>query len=337
MDGTSVTGGGAAGTRAEPAVSVVVVNYNAGHELVECIETVHAQRFARNIEVVVVDNGSTDNSLLLAQDRFGEMHVIENRANHGFAAAFNQGVRATTGAYVLCLNFDVRLDPDFLVEAVRALESDPNAGSATGKLHKYRTEDHTVLDSAGITFYQMFASDRGENKKDVGQYDRPEHVFGASGAAALYRREMLDDVKIGDEVFDEDFFQFVEDVDLAWRALKAGWTCLYAPKATAVHHRGATRRQSKDLRTQYYALGYRNRYLTILKNLDRTIYKAHRGAIRRAETRNFGRVWSRYGARVALGSVWGALRLYRAMKVKRAAARDKVRAEPVAIERYLYV
>jgi GT2 family glycosyltransferase len=334
MGETAVKGGGVA---REPAVAVVVVNYNAGPELVECLETVHAQRFPRDVEVVVVDNASTDNSLLLAQDRFGEMAVIENRRNHGFAAAFNQGVRATRAPYVLSLNFDVRLDPAFLAEAVRAIESDPAAGSVAPKLHKFRGEDHAVLDSAGITFFQMFPADRGENKRDVGQYDRPEPVFGASGAAALYRREMLDDVRVGEDYFDEDFFQVVEDVDLAWRARKAGWTCLYAPKATALHRRGTTRKGSPARRAEYYVLGNRNRYLAIVKNLDRATYDAHRDAIRRAEARNFGRVWKHYGARVALASAWGALRLYPAMKAKRAAIAAKTRVPAVAVERFLYV
>jgi GT2 family glycosyltransferase len=334
MDGTIVKGGGVA---VEPAVAVVVVNFNAGPELVECLETVHAQRFPRDVEVVVVDNASTDTSLLLAQDRFGELAVIENRRNHGFAAAFNQGVRATRAPYVLSLNFDVRLDPGFLAEAVRAIESDPAAGSVAGKLHKFRGEDHAVLDSTGITFFQMFPADRGENKRDVGQYDRPEPVFGASGAAALYRREMLEDTRIGDDYFDEDFFQVVEDVDLAWRAQKAGWKCLYAPKATALHRRGTTRKGSPERRAEYHILGNRNRYLTIVKNLDRAIYDAHGGAIRRAEVRNIGRIWKHNGPAVAWASVWGALRLYRAARAKRAAVAAKTRVPAAMIERFLYL
>ena len=321
----------------EVDVSVVIVNYNAGGELIDCLETVRAQRFGRNYEILVVDNASKDNSLLMAQDRFGEVRVIENDENRGYAAALNQGIKATSGTFVLALNFDVRLDPDYLDEIVRAIESDPQVGSATGKLLKYRTGDYAVLDSTGINFYQMFPTDRGENKKDIGQYELPESMFGPSGAAALYRREMLEDVRIGEECFDEDFFQFVEDVDLAWRAQTAGWKCLYHSGATAVHKRGATRRRSKKLQAQYYKLGYRNRYLTIIKNLHRSIYRGHRKVIRRAETRNFLRVWKRYGFATAAGSVIGALRLYRKMKTKRRAVQAKTRVEPVQIERFIYV
>ena len=158
-------------------------------------------------------------------------------------------------------------------------------GMVSGKLYKkFEYGTSKILDTTGIVMNYMFPSDRGENNLDNGEYNKCEYIFGASGAAPLYRKEMLEDIKVGDEYFDEDFFIYVEDVDLSWRAQLYGWKCIYTPYAIAYHERGATRVADKQIKKSYYALGYRNRYLAILKNgLLLNIFQ-HLGSVALRET-----------------------------------------------------
>jgi GT2 family glycosyltransferase len=319
-----------------PAVSVLVVNYNAGDELVECLETVRAQRYDRPVEFVVVDNASADDSLARARERFPDLIVVANKENAGYARAMNQALAASRGPVVLALNFDVRLEPDFLAEAVRGIESDPRIGSVSGKLVRQWDEDVRLIDSAGISFHHMFPTDRGQGKRDIGQYDHPEEIFGASGAAALYRREMLEAIAVDGEVFDEDFFMVVEDVDVAWRAQNAGWRCLYCPAARALHRRGTTWRGDRRGRGRYYFWGNRNRYLTILKNLDPATRRVHKPDIRRQELRHLARAWKHYGAATAIGSVLSALRRRHRMRAKGKATLPKDESARRRVERFIY-
>jgi GT2 family glycosyltransferase len=112
----------------------------------------------------------------------------------------------------------------------------------------------------------MFPADRGQNVTDSGQYDNVEYVFGASGAAPLYRRRMLEDIEMDGDFFDEDYRIYVEDVDLCWRAQLSGWKTLYTPRAIAHHKRGATREKNSRMLKEYILVGHRNRYWSIIKN-----------------------------------------------------------------------
>jgi GT2 family glycosyltransferase len=244
--------------------SVGVVTFASASHIGQCLEAVRAQTSAP-AEVVVWDNASRDGSPDLAR-RHGA-RVLASPTNVGFAAAVNELVRATSAPYLLLLNPDATPAPDYLERLVAAAEADAGIGSVTGKLVRPATPEGTVvLDSTGHVLYRnRHAVNRGENEPDRGQYDRPGEVFGVCAAAALYRRAMLEDVRLGDEYFASAFFAYLEDVDLDWRARLRGWKAWYEPAAVCVHARGH-RGKRRLVHPWVLRHSLKNRYLLMLRN-----------------------------------------------------------------------
>jgi GT2 family glycosyltransferase len=250
------------------AVSVIIVNWNHGHFLGDCLDALLAQDY-HQFSVTVVDNGSEDDSPDWIARHYPDIRLLRFPDNRGFSQGFNHGVNHTTGEFALSLNPDVAVKPGFISELVGALCQDERIGMAAPKL--LRTNEPTVLDSTGLFIDRRRRPfDRGQGEMDRGQYDASPWVFGGCGAAVLYRRAMLDDLAVDGEYLDEDFFAYYEDADLAWRAQLLGWRCVYAPRAVATHIRGwgdALRKQGhavKNARGPRLAL--RNRYLMTIKN-----------------------------------------------------------------------
>jgi GT2 family glycosyltransferase len=253
-------------------VAVVVVTWNARGYVAACLESLRGLQRAP-MEVLVVDNASTDGTVALVRDRFPEVRRIEAGANLGFCRANNLGIRSTRAPSVLVLNPDTRLEPDFLEQLLPAFE-DPAVGIACGKMFRF---DGETLDSCGqLLGRSRQPVDRGYGRADRGRFEQEEPVFGACGAAALYRRAMLDAIADpGDVYFDEAFFAFYEDLDLAWRAQRLGWKARYRPNAVGYHARGGTARGGRIRRRLAAMLSRspeirfhiaKNRYLTILRN-----------------------------------------------------------------------
>ncbi len=247
-------------------VAVIIVNWNHGRFLKECLDALLAEQ---PLDVIVVDNGSTDGSPAWIADHYPAVRLLAFPDNRGFSRAFNSAAHATTAPFVLSLNPDVVVRPGFVAASVRAAEQDGRIGMVAPKL--LRADDPTILDSTGLFIDRRRRPyDRGQGEADRGQYDTQTEIFGASGAAALYRRAMLEDLAVDGEYLDEDFFAYYEDADLSWRARLRGWRCVYAPEAVATHVRGwgdTLRKQghaAKDSRGPRLAL--RNRYLMTLKN-----------------------------------------------------------------------
>ena len=257
-------------------VSVLITTYNSGHVLRDCLESLEHQRYAP-VEVIIVDNASSDgtrNTLFPFQRRH---RVIFNDQNVGFAAGQNQALRHARGQWVLSLNPDTVLRPSFIGELVKAGEAHPRAGSVCGKLLRWvpgGTPALTpIIDSTGIYFQRNLRHfDRGAEEWDRGQYDAPAYVFGATGAAALYRREMVEDVSVNGEFFDEDFFAYREDADLAWRAQLMGWKCVYTPEAVAWHVRRVTPARLRQLPLVINWHSVKNRFLMRAKNISPALY-----------------------------------------------------------------
>ena len=196
----------------------------------------------------------------------GNGGLIYNDRNVGFAAGQNQAIRAAKGEWLLCLNPDVLLADDFVRCLIEAGEAHPEAGSICGKLLRWDPvhEPHQtrIIDSTGIYFTRnMRHLDRGAEETDVGQYDRAQYVFGATGAAAMFRRAFVEAVSVDGEFFDEEFFSYREDADLAWRAQVMGWKCVYTPAAVAWHVRRVTpeRREQLPLVINWHSM--KNRFL----------------------------------------------------------------------------
>jgi GT2 family glycosyltransferase len=310
-------------------VSAVLVTWNSARLLPGCLDALAAQEH-RPLEVVAVDNGSTDGSLDLLAAR--GVRTLRNEGNVGFAAANNQGIGATDGEFVLLLNTDVVLAPDYVARLVAALEADERRGSATGKLLRGERgpAGEPVLDSTGHVMYRCdWAVNRGQGEVDDGiAYSRPEEVFGVCAAAALYRRTMLDDVAPDGEVLDARFFAYVEDVDLDWRARLRGWRAWYEPAATALHLRSASgARRSAGIQRRILA----NRLLMILKNEGGTGFWRRLPGILAFTAAKVGQLLlTRPGA---LAGLWDAVRLTpsalrsrREIRARRAAAPDAVAA-----------
>jgi len=243
-----------------------VINYNGAGFLKGCLDSLLSQRRPIS-EILVVDNRSADHSVALVREEFPQVRLLESPRNLGFAGAANVAVRETRCPFLMLVNPDVVLTPTFLGELVVFLESRPEAGSVTAKLLRFPSASgHPLIDSTGHVLYRnRWAVNRGEGEEDRGQYDRVEEVFGVSGAAPLYRRAMLEDVRVGDEVFAESFFLYLEDVDLDWRARLRGWRAYYVPSAVGYHARGYKGGfRHRDAAILRHSL--KNRYLMMIRN-----------------------------------------------------------------------
>lgn len=249
---------------ASPLVSVGIVTWNAAADIESCLAAVRAQTH-RPSELLVADNASADATrALLERLTHPDERVLFDR-NVGFSAAHNTLISRSRGEYYLCLNPDVALDASFVAHLVARLAATPRAGSATGRL--LRRDEPGTIDSTGIVMLPSIRHlDRGAGEPDDGRFEHAEEVFGASGAAALYRRAMLDDTRVLGECFDEDFFAYREDADLAWRARLFGWRCLYVPEARAWHGRRVTPERRGALPADINRYSVRNRFLLRIKN-----------------------------------------------------------------------
>lgn len=244
-----------------PKVSVIIVNYNGERYLKDCLDSLHLQNF-KDFEIILVDNDSSDGSADLVAGEYPDAILIRNPANRGFAEGTNQGIREAKGEYILTLNNDTRLEHDFLETIVDPMEKDDKTGICAAKMLFLDGR----INSAGLCISRSGAAwNRGMFQEDRGQYDHPEEVFGASAGAALYRRSMLDEIGL----FDEDFFMYMEDVDLSFRARLAGWHCLYVPSAVVYHHHGGTAGYRSDMAVYY---GNRNNPWVVLKNFPLRIF-----------------------------------------------------------------
>jgi GT2 family glycosyltransferase len=261
------------------SVAVTIVTFNSRRYIVPCLEAVLAQTGVA-FEVVVVDNASTDSTReLLARFR-DRIRVIHNDRNVGFAAGQNQAIAASEGDWVLALNPDVQMMPGFLERLVEAGEIDSRVGTVCGKLLSigpdFRKYEQPRLDSAGMYFTPALRHfDRGWGVPDEGQFERMEYVFGASAAAALYRREMIADVSGPDGFFDPDFFAYREDADVAWRCQLLGWRSLYAPAAVGYHVRSVIPGHRLAVPAVLNMHSVKNRFLMRIKNVTGGLYRRY--------------------------------------------------------------
>ncbi|MHB8134998.1 MAG: glycosyltransferase family 2 protein [Anaerolineaceae bacterium] len=249
-------------------VSIVIVNWNHRLFLPSCLEALKNQTYSP-IEIFVIDNASSDGSTDWIQEKHPDIKIKVFEENMGFSKAFNYGMTLAKGEFVLSLNPDVVTAPDFIDQMVKWIDMDERVWCAAPKL--MRANNPSLIDSTGLFLnYLRKPYDRGQNEKDEGQYDAKTEVFGACGAAALYRKEMVEEISINGEFLDEDFFAYYEDVDISWRAKILGWRCIFVPTAIATHVRGwgdtLHKQSNDDLRNVGTRLALKNRYLLIIKN-----------------------------------------------------------------------
>jgi GT2 family glycosyltransferase len=262
---------GAADNGAQPPlVSVSMVTYNSAPFLRRCLDSVLTQDWPR-LEVIVIDNASQDNTRDVLESYGQKIRVIFNKQNRGFCGGQNQGISRAEGEWVLVLNPDTVLTPSFVSRLISAGAQDPNSGTVCGKLLRAGPDlsipAQPEVDSAGIYFTPTFRHfDRGTHEPDGPEYSQPAYVFGATGAAAFYRKSMIEDVSVGGEFFDEDFFFSREDADVSWRAQLFGWKCLYIPQAVGYHVRRVFPGARRTLPLEINQHSVKNRFLMRIKN-----------------------------------------------------------------------
>jgi len=238
-------------------VSVVIPNWNGLHWLKPCLEALRRQSHA-DFQLVVVDNGSTDGSAAFLREHRPDITLCALPRNIGFAAGMNAGFAVATGDYVVALNNDTLPAEGWLAALVDVLDAHPEAGSAASTM--VLMSDPAIIDTLGDGYGWTGVSYKlGAGRRVADAPKRPFPVFGACAGAAIYRRVMLDEIG----VFDEAFFAYMEDVDLAIRARLAGWGCVSAPDAVVLHSVAAsTGGDASDFSVRHTA---RNVIATILK------------------------------------------------------------------------
>ena len=247
---------------AVPEISAIVVNYRRPDILGACLHSLETalDRTGEEWELIVVDNASGDESCDLVRREVPNAKLMEMPDNLGFPTAVSKGSQASTGTWVLLINNDVKVEPDAVAHMLAAARSGPHVGSVAAQMRF--ANDPETINSAGIGVDRLgIAFDRLLGQPLAASETQPTEVFGACGGAALYRREMLDEIG----GFDESFFFALDDADVSWRAQMKGWKCLYAPNAVVMHHHGATIGHGSSLK--YFHVGL-NRIRTLAKNAD---------------------------------------------------------------------
>jgi GT2 family glycosyltransferase len=265
-------------------VTAIVVSWNAADQLRGCLAALDAQTHP-DLEVLVVDNASADGTAEVLAEAVATptrhpLRVVSNAENRGFAGAVNDGLAVSDADAVLLCNVDIGAAPDLVSRCVAALAADGRRGSVQPKLLREvpAPDGRPVIDTTGhVLTTARLVRNRGEGEIDDGRYDLPGEVFGVSGALALHRRSMLDDVAWRlpggrREHLTESLFAYFDDVELDWRARLLGWSAWYEPSAVGTHERGgAGPRRTATVE----ALNFANRLLVLATCDDRRARREH--------------------------------------------------------------
>jgi GT2 family glycosyltransferase len=250
-----------------PAVAICIVTHDCAADLPGCMDSIAAQTY-RPLEIVVADCASRDGSLEAASAHAPTgvpFQAVALAENLGFAGGMNAAFARTRAPLVLTLNADARPDPDYVARLVDRALAHPElrVGAVTGRLVRPAVDGGPRrLDASGMRLTRTWRHlDRGSGEVDRGQWNAPERVFGATGAASLFRREALDDAAIDGEIFDPRFHTFREDAELCFRLRERGWEVLYEPAAVAEHRRFNLPERRADLPAAVNRQSLKNRYL----------------------------------------------------------------------------
>lgn len=265
-------------------ISIIIVTYNGESYMPDLLGSIEAQTIPVN-EVIIIDNGSSDNTVQLVQESYPWVNMQPQGVNLDFARGYNTGIAASSGDIVLIVNQDMRLHASAVEELVGALDADPSIGIAAPKLHRLFPEGEeqpevAIIDGMGVgADRKRKYSNWGEGQEDRGQYNNLIEPFALSGAAMCFRREALDDIAIHGgggvhEYFDNSFVAYKEDVDLSYRMHHRGWKLAIVPQAIIEHKRTAKElkeskglvadRKLKSLRIRKHSL--KNQWFTLIKN-----------------------------------------------------------------------
>lgn len=304
-------------------LSIIIPNYNGAKHLPTCFEALKKQTYP-NLEVILVDDGSQDESIALTRRNYAWVKVIQAEQRGGMARVINRGIQQAGGEIIIPLNNDTEVDPHWAEALVTALEAHPEAGMAASKMFLF--DQRNRLHSAGDAFgADGIPINRGVWQEDVGQFDGDTFVFGGCGGAVAYTRPMLDEIGL----FDEDLFMYCEDVDLNWRAQLAGYRCLFVADAVVYHRLSAT---GGGKLASYYT--GRNTIFVLVKSVPGIVWRKHFFKIIKAQLKiafDALRAWRGAAARARLrGQLAGLLGIPRWMK-----KRGQIQAARRVTEAYL--
>lgn len=236
----------------QPLISINLLSWNGQKYIRDCLDSVFDQTYP-HLEVLVIDNGSKDQTVDYLREinkRHKNFKIVAlYPKNLGFSVGHNHLIKQSRGQFVICLNQDVVLDKDFVAKALKAFKKDDQIGAVQGKLLRWRkglSLDHQddqithIIDTTGLVVLKnRRIINRGQGEIDQNQFKKNEEIFGPDGAVPVYRRKALEDIKVNQEYFDQSFFAYKEDVDLAWRLRLYGWKAIFQPEAIAWHDRTA--------------------------------------------------------------------------------------------------
>lgn len=214
------------------SVTVVIPNYNGKEFLRECFDSLKIQNI--DLRVVVIDNGSTDGSAGYIKKNYPEFDLTVNNDNRGFAAAVNQGITSSDTDYVFLMNNDVVLEENCIINLIKCIEKDSNIFAVSSKMIQYT--DKGKIDDAGDEYTLLGWTKKVGNGKSADLYNEEREIFSACAGASLYRRNVFREIGL----FDENFFAYMEDVDVSYRARIHGYKCVYCPDAHVYHIGSAT-------------------------------------------------------------------------------------------------
>ena len=254
---------------------MVIPTLAADARLLECLRSLERQT-RRDFEVVVVDNSGRGLVRRLAGS--DGWKTIENERNAGFGAAVNQGFRISQAPFLATLNDDAVAHPSWLEALAAAIAGRPDAGMCASQVRLFGRD---VLDSAGLRVAADGSSKQRGHLRPPAEFASAEEVLAPSGSAALYRREMLDQIGL----FEEDYFLYCEDTDLGLRAARAGWKCLYVPGAIVEHHYSHSAGAASQLKAY---LVERNRLYTVARNFPARLWP---GALAASLARYLWHAW----------------------------------------------
>lgn len=313
-----------------PLLSIIIPHYNGAHHLAPCFTALRRQSYP-HLEIILVDNGSTDESVPLTKRDFPEVKIFELGQNLGFVKAVNYGITQANGQIIIPLNNDTEAASGWAQALVDALNAYPDAGIAASKMLLFNERDklHSAGDGFGTNGIPI---NRGVWQKDQGQFDGDTYIFGGCGGAVAYRRDMLNDIGL----FDEDLFMYLEDVDLNWRAQLAGYRAVFAPQAVVYHHLSAT---GGGIIASYYT--GRNTILVQAKDVPASIFGRYWRQILGAQLKislNALKAWRGEAARARLkGQLAGLWQLPKWLLFKRRAVQKKKRVTDSYLEGILTV
>ncbi|OGN12473.1 MAG: hypothetical protein A3C71_01735 [Candidatus Yanofskybacteria bacterium RIFCSPHIGHO2_02_FULL_43_15c] len=269
-----------------PLVTINLVVLNGKKYVRHCLKAVQEQTY-RNLEINIFDNGSTDGTKEIVHREFPQFNLIESTKNLGTWPGQEKAIESSRGKYIVALSVDVLMHPTAIEKAVEILEKDEKIGALQAKIYQYNISEfnqgstrHFLQKVPGRTFpkiidtlgFQIFRSRRitnlGHGEEDHGQHDQEKEIFAVEGAAPIFRKSALEELRVLGEIADREMFWYGDDLDIGWRMHLFGWKQIYSPEVVMCHDRSTTKGMSRGWRDYLKRINDRKKIPIFKKRLD---------------------------------------------------------------------